>query len=64
MHTPKTGFLTTWLILYVLVFQPTTTNNMGTLNNIVQVKRSDFEVFEALAIDSISVLNSGKHKHG
>lgn len=44
--------------------EPTTTNNMGTLNNIVQVKRSDFEVFEALALDSISVLNSGKHKHG
>ena len=49
--------------LFLFIFQPTTTNNMGTLNNVVQVKRSDFEVFEALAIDSISVTTSGKSKH-
>lgn len=31
---------------------------MGTKNNVVCVRKSDFEVFEALAIDSVSS-NSG-----
>ncbi|WAR19189.1 AAKB2-like protein [Mya arenaria] len=34
--------------------EPSTANNLGTLNNLVQVKRSDFEVFEALALDIIN----------
>lgn len=38
--------------------QPTVDNDMGTKNNVVSVKKSDFEVFEALAVDSISS-NSG-----
>ena len=34
---------------------------MGTLNNVVTVKKSDFEVFEALALDSVQVVNKSKH---
>uniref|UniRef100_T1J982 5'-AMP-activated protein kinase subunit beta-1 n=1 Tax=Strigamia maritima TaxID=126957 RepID=T1J982_STRMM len=33
----------------------TTENDLGTKNNIVNVKRADFEVFDALAMDSINV---------
>ena len=33
---------------------------MGTLNNLVTVKKSDFEVFEALALDSMSVPTKNK----
>lgn len=32
--------------------EPTVPNALGTLNNVVLVRKSDFEVFEALAIDS------------
>ncbi|XP_054708272.1 5'-AMP-activated protein kinase subunit beta-1-like isoform X2 [Uloborus diversus] len=39
--------------------QPTVDNNMGSKNNIVSVKKSDFEVFEALAIDSVSSCSGG-----
>ncbi|KAH3844291.1 hypothetical protein DPMN_086548, partial [Dreissena polymorpha] len=39
---------------------PATSNNMGTLNNLVTVKKSDFEVFEALALDSMSVPTKNK----
>lgn len=45
----------------VYLFQPTTTNDLGTLNNVVKVKKSDFEVFEALDIDSKSAASSKKH---
>lgn len=38
--------------------QPAVDNDMGTKNNLVSVNKSDFEVFEALAVDSISS-NSG-----
>ncbi|GBM21030.1 5'-AMP-activated protein kinase subunit beta-1 [Araneus ventricosus] len=34
--------------------QPTVDNDLGTKNNILNVKKSDFEVFEALALDSTS----------
>ncbi|KAL4238142.1 5'-AMP-activated protein kinase subunit beta-2 [Mactra antiquata] len=40
--------------------EPSMSNNLGTLNNIVVVKKSDFEVFEALALDSVST--GGKNK--
>lgn len=40
--------------------EPTATNEMGSLNNSIGVKRSDFEVFEALAIDSINSLSAKK----
>uniref|UniRef100_A0ABM0N0M3 5'-AMP-activated protein kinase subunit beta-1 n=1 Tax=Saccoglossus kowalevskii TaxID=10224 RepID=A0ABM0N0M3_SACKO len=35
---------------------PTCVNDHGTYNNVIKVQKSDFEVFEALAIDSV---NSG-----
>ncbi|XP_064600115.1 5'-AMP-activated protein kinase subunit beta-2-like isoform X2 [Liolophura sinensis] len=41
--------------------EPTATNDLGTLNNIVKVKKSDFEVFEALDIDSKNAASSKKH---
>jgi len=37
---------------------PTLDNDLGSKNNIVNVKRADFEVFDALAQDSISTSNS------
>ncbi|KFM77600.1 5'-AMP-activated protein kinase subunit beta-2, partial [Stegodyphus mimosarum] len=39
--------------------QPTVDNDLGTKNNLVSVKKSDFEVFEALAVDSISSSSGG-----
>ncbi|XP_052769806.1 5'-AMP-activated protein kinase subunit beta-2-like isoform X1 [Mya arenaria] len=41
--------------------EPSKPNNMGSLNNILTVKRSDFEVFEALAIDSLHTSHKNKH---
>lgn len=41
--------------------EASTSNTLGTLNNVVTVKKSDFEVFEALALDSHSVTNKNKH---
>ncbi|XP_013386183.1 5'-AMP-activated protein kinase subunit beta-2 isoform X2 [Lingula anatina] len=38
--------------------EPTTTNNMGTKNNIMKVKKSDFEVFEALKSDAVGTNES------
>lgn len=32
--------------------QPVITSQMGTVNNIIQVKKTDFEVFDALMVDS------------
>jgi 5'-AMP-activated protein kinase regulatory beta subunit len=40
--------------------EPTVDNNMGTKNNIIDVKKTDFEVFEALAIDSDTVSHGRK----
>ena len=36
------------------IFQPKITNNLGTENNTMTVKVTDFEVFQALAMDSLS----------
>lgn len=33
--------------------QPTVTSELGTINNLIQVKKSDFEVFDALQVDSL-----------
>ncbi|XP_061173801.1 5'-AMP-activated protein kinase subunit beta-1-like isoform X1 [Saccostrea echinata] len=41
--------------------EPTVTNDKGTQNNVISVKKSDFEVFEALALDS---LNTNSNKKG
>lgn len=35
-----------------VLFQPVKENELGTVNNVLEVKKSDFEVFEALAYDS------------
>ncbi|KAJ3605733.1 hypothetical protein NHX12_027777 [Muraenolepis orangiensis] len=32
--------------------EPVTTNQLGTVNNLIQVKNTDFEVFDALMVDS------------
>lgn len=32
--------------------QPVITSQLGTVNNIIQVKKTDFEVFDALMVDS------------
>ncbi|KAL6468180.1 hypothetical protein MHYP_G00238570 [Metynnis hypsauchen] len=33
--------------------EPVVTSQMGTINNLIQVKKSDFEVFDALQVDSL-----------
>ncbi|XP_072130050.1 5'-AMP-activated protein kinase subunit beta-2-like [Mobula birostris] len=33
--------------------EPVTTSQLGTINNVIQVKKSDFEVFDALKLDSL-----------
>lgn len=40
--------------IVVLCFssQPVITSQMGTVNNVIQVKKTDFEVFDALMVDS------------
>ncbi|CAC5394159.1 PRKAB [Mytilus coruscus] len=42
--------------------EPTMTDNQGNINNTIQVRKADFEVFEALALDSLNVNNSKKDK--
>lgn len=37
----------------VAVLQPVVTSQLGTINNLIQVKKSDFEVFDALQVDSL-----------
>lgn len=44
--------------------EPTAPNGIGTQNNKVLVKKSDFEVFEALALDSRATNKSKKHQDG
>eukprot|EP00058_Branchiostoma_floridae_P024570 XP_002610060.1 hypothetical protein BRAFLDRAFT_89923 [Branchiostoma floridae] len=39
---------------------PSVDNQLGTLNNVVEVKKSDFEVFDALASDLDSLSSSAK----
>lgn len=36
-----------------LFLQPVVTSQLGTINNLIQVKKSDFEVFDALHVDSL-----------
>ena len=45
------------------LIQPKVTNDLGSHNNVVRVKSSDFEVFEALAMDSFTTSNkTSKYK--
>lgn len=39
------------VIIFVFV-QPVVTSQLGTINNILNVKKTDFEVFDALMVDS------------
>lgn len=39
--------------MHVLLPQPVVTSQMGTINNLIHVKKSDFEVFDALQVDSL-----------
>ena len=34
-------------------FQTVVTSQLGTVNNLIQVRKSDFEVFDALQVDSL-----------
>lgn len=38
---------------FYLLFQPVVTSQLGTINNLIHVKKSDFEVFDALNLDSM-----------
>lgn len=40
------------MISTCLSSQPVVTSQLGTVNNIIQVKKTDFEVFDALMVDS------------
>lgn len=47
--------------MYVFSLQPVVTSQLGTINNLIRVKKSDFEVFDALQLDSLeSSDTSGK----
>ena len=47
-----------------LFLQAIESNNLGTVNNIMKVQKSDFEVFEALALDSSNSKQRGKRFNG
>ena len=47
-------------LLYYCFLQPTKTSELGTVNNVLEVKKSDFEVFEALAFDSTTNVSKGR----
>ena len=38
------------------------TDTQGSVSNSIQIRKADFEVFEALALDSLYVKNSKKDK--
>lgn len=40
------------LIVSCFLTQPVVTSQLGTVNNIIQVRKTDFEVFDALMVDS------------
>lgn len=43
-----------YLFVYISsLFQPVVTSQLGTINNLIHVKKSDFEVFDALKLDSM-----------
>ena len=47
----------------MIAFQKVIENGVGTKNNMVSVKQSDFEVFQALAKDSESVSQTQQSKY-
>lgn len=50
-------------MLIVFEFQKVIDNGMGSKNNLVTVKMSDFEVFQALAKDSEGVHSSAQTEY-
>lgn len=49
--------------MHVFSLQPVVTSQMGTINNLIHVKKSDFEVFDALQVDSLECSDtSGKSR--
>ncbi|KAG9338421.1 hypothetical protein JZ751_025825 [Albula glossodonta] len=42
--------------------EPVVTSQMGTINNLIQVKKSDFEVFDALQVDSLECSDTSEHR--
>lgn len=48
----------------LIIFQKIVDNSMGSKNNCVSVKKSDFEVFEALAKDSEGISSSAQSEYG
>lgn len=41
------------IFFFYSLFQPVVTSQLGTINNLIHVKKSDFEVFDALKLDSM-----------
>lgn len=46
-------FLTCLSLIFLKLLQPVVTSQLGTINNLIHVKKSDFEVFDALQVDSL-----------
>lgn len=46
------------------IFQNLVDNGMGSKNNLVSVRKSDFEVFQALAKDSEGIISSAQTEYG
>ncbi|XP_043942701.1 5'-AMP-activated protein kinase subunit beta-2-like [Protopterus annectens] len=43
---------------FILKWTPVVTSELGTINNLIHVKKSDFEVFDALKLDSLESLDA------
>lgn len=50
------------IVIYNCWLQRIIDNGMGSKNNLVTVKKSDFEVFQALAMDSESISSNQQSK--
>lgn len=50
--------------MFNLMLQKIVDNGMGSKNNLVSVRKSDFEVFQALAKDSEGVISSAQTEYG
>lgn len=48
----------------MLCLQPVVTSQLGTINNLIQVKKSDFEVFDALQVDSLECSDTSGDSRG
>lgn len=48
---------------HVFSLQTVVTSQMGTINNLIHVKKSDFEVFDALQVDSLECSDTSGEIH-